>query len=346
MSVGEKSVIFLLGAGCSCDANVPASKEMIQKLECLLEKTYADDLYPLYKYVMYTMQYGKNLAGKITDFNIESLLVTLHTLNDYKSAILYPFVMGYSQDLIEYAGESFKNIGRLIDVIEKELPRWVTLGSYTKASYYKGFERFQSELTYAIRLFSLNYDLCLEKNVTCVETGFLGDEPWDGNRFNKTDNEEETPIYLYKLHGSIDWERTNDQLKKSEQSGIKPDIIFGTDVKLQAIDPYLFYLYEFRKYAQSSEIIVIIGYSFNDSHINDLIRQAMETDKNKKIISVSPIQDIMEELKRILNRLKLENNATNQRRIIIENSKAKDFLENKLTLDYISQQLSQTELPF
>jgi len=91
---------------------------------------------------------------------------------------------------------------------------------------------------------------------------------------------------------------------------------------------------------------IIIGYSFNDSHINDLIRQAMETDKNKKIISVSPIQDIMEELKRILNRLKLENNATNQRRIIIENSKAKDFLENKLTLDYISQQLSQTELPF
>jgi hypothetical protein len=30
MSVGEKSVIFLLGAGCSYDATVPVSKVMIE----------------------------------------------------------------------------------------------------------------------------------------------------------------------------------------------------------------------------------------------------------------------------------------------------------------------------
>lgn len=33
MSVGEKSVVFLLGAGCSYDASVPISKDMIVKLE-------------------------------------------------------------------------------------------------------------------------------------------------------------------------------------------------------------------------------------------------------------------------------------------------------------------------
>jgi hypothetical protein len=51
MSVGEKSVIFLLGAGCSYDATVPVSKVMIEKLESLLESSHNDDLFPLYNYV-------------------------------------------------------------------------------------------------------------------------------------------------------------------------------------------------------------------------------------------------------------------------------------------------------
>ena len=49
MSVGEKSVVFLLGAGCSYDASVPISKDMIVKLEKLLSTSYKDELYPLNK---------------------------------------------------------------------------------------------------------------------------------------------------------------------------------------------------------------------------------------------------------------------------------------------------------
>jgi len=345
MSVGEKSVIFLLGAGCSFDASVPVSSAMIQKLESLLTKSYKDDLLSLYKYVKYTMDYGNKISEKKQDFNIESLLIMLHTLADYKKSLMYPFVKGYTDDLREYAGNKFDNIPKLIEVIENALPGWVTLTSYRTASYYKHFQSFQEELNFAIRIFSLNYDLCLEENVTCkIETGFCEDSPWDGNAFTQTQDDEETAIYLYKLHGSIDWERQNGQLRKSAQHNIKADLIFGTDIKLQAIDPYLFYLYEFRKYALAAEVIVAIGYSFNDNHINDLIRQAMDSDKDKKIICVGPVSNEEQEKLRIQERIQL--NTTIDDRINIHNSGAKSFLENALSVEYVGKFLPQPDLPF
>ena len=146
MSVGEKSVVFLLGAGCSYDANVPISKDMILKLEQLLSASYKDDLYPLYEYVKYTMEYGSKLYQRDRDFNIESLLITLHALAEHKKTHLYPFVNGYTNDLIELAGSQFKNIKLLINLIQKELPGWVTLTTYKNASYYKNFETFQKSL--------------------------------------------------------------------------------------------------------------------------------------------------------------------------------------------------------
>ena len=343
ISVGDKDVIFLLGAGCSYDATVPISKDMIEKLEHHLKKEHSV-LYQLYKYVKHTMEYGNKIIDKDQDFNIESLMITLHCLGNYKTNIFYPFVIGYTNDLREYAGDDFSRVSELINIIEEELPKWVTLDSYSSATYYKKFEDFQKDLTYGLRIFSLNYDLCLEENVDCkVETGFLNDEPWDGNRFNQSENDEETAIYLYKLHGSINWQRKDGVLKISNRQGIKPDIIFGTDVKLQAIDPYLFYLYEFRKYALLSKIIVVVGYSFNDSHINDLIKQSLESDRSKKLLVVEPTTNATDELCRIKNKLNIENV---DEKIIMENMGAKEFLNSKLSLDYIGSILPQDELPF
>ena len=345
MSVGERSVVFLLGAGCSFDAGIPVSGKMIEKLESLLSEKHDNTLFPLYNYVKHTIDYGNKLFGIDRDFNIESLLVTLHALSEHKKTHLYPFVNGYRNDLLELAGADFSNVKQLIEVIENELAGWVTLGSYKSAEYYKNFQKFQSQLNFAIRIFSLNYDLCLEKNVECkIETGFYEDQPWDGNRFLQNDDDDETAIYLYKLHGSIYWQRINGQLCVSEQSYINPDVIFGTDLKMQAIDPYLFYLYEFRKYVSSSELIVTIGYSYNDSHINDLISQAMISNEKRVLINVSPCDNTIKEQNRLLNRLKLKEGQTEN--IIIVNETAKDFLENTLSVDYIGEKLPESDLPF
>src|SRR2546429_6591784 len=48
-------------------------------------------------------------------------------------------------------------------------------------------------------------------------------------------------IYLYKLHGSIDWERMPEKgnvLEKRKHPGPKSELKFGTDDKLTSIDRY------------------------------------------------------------------------------------------------------------
>jgi len=346
MSVGDKSVIFLIGAGCSYDAGIPMSNTMISKIEGKLSDNSEWGNYrDLYEFVKNTIEYGNKRNKILQDFNIESLLVTLHALAEHRKSILYPFISGYNNDLIEYAGRDFRKIRELIDKIEAELPKWITTSDYRSAEYYKGFSRFQQEYNYAVRIFSLNYDLCVEKQITeGLECGFEDGMPWDGSRFTHVSDEEpDAPVYLYKLHGSIDWERHNNTLIRSQQQGIKPDIVFGTNVKMQAVDPYLFYLYEFRRYALAAQVIVVIGYSFNDAHINDLLKQSLEAEEFRQLLIVNPAY---KEAKDVEMKLALSKPEETDSRITVVSKGAKDFLNSDLTVDYISNLLPKAELPF
>lgn len=346
MSVGDKSVIFLIGAGCSYDAGIPMSNTMIKNIEDKLsDNSEWGDYRALYDYVKHTIAYG-NMRNRIPqDFNIESLLVALHALAEHRKSILYPFISGYSNDLIEYAGRDFRKIGELIERIEAELPKWVTKSDYRSAEYYKGFSRFQQESNYTVRIFSLNYDLCIEKQITeGLECGFAEGSPWDGSRFtHASDEEPDAPVYLYKLHGSIDWERCNNTLIRSQRQGIKPEIVFGTNVKMQAVDPYLFYLYEFRRYALAAQVIVIIGYSFNDAHINDLLKQSLETEESRRLLIVNPAYNDVKDVDEKLALSKPEEVAA---KITVVQKGARDFLTSDLTVDYVSSMLPKAELPF
>ena len=65
------------------------------------------------------------------------------------------------------------------------------------------------------------------------------------------------------------------------------EIIFGRDFKLEAADPYLFYAYEFRRYCLLSKLIVSIGYSFGDAHINKMIAQGIRADPERLLMVVT-----------------------------------------------------------
>ncbi|NJO94012.1 MAG: hypothetical protein HC820_06005 [Hydrococcus sp. RM1_1_31] len=55
---------------------------------------------------------------------------------------------------------------------------------------------------------------------------------------------------------------------------------------------------DFRKYCLRAKLIVVIGYSFGDEHVNGIIGQALANDKEKKILSVSPGRNLEEKKKR------------------------------------------------
>jgi hypothetical protein len=113
------------------------------------------------------------------------------------------------------------------------------------------------------------------------------------NTLYELERNEQHPLYPFKLHGSINWKRDNQskQLFSVEQTeGIEPEdmeVIFGREFKLEAADPYLFYIYEFRRFTLVARLVVCIGYGFGDGHINKMLAQALKDDSARRLLVVA-----------------------------------------------------------
>ncbi len=333
----ENDIIFLLGAGCSKDAGLPTSIDMVKKLDDLVETNGDWNKYrDLHYFIKGAIRYSKGIKGETDDrVNIEEIVNALSELEKKEHSILYPFIGCWTPRLQEVAGSKFNLLKSYKKDIVKSVGKWVCLSNHQTASYYGNFFTFQRKYTYFLRIFTLNYDLCLEENIPQrmgftkedLERGFDEDRIWDWRRFEPRDDVQ--LIYYYKMHGSIDWERDpqrgNVLTFTDQRPTDNPDMIFGTNYKLQYTDPYLFYAYEFRKYSLECKIIVIIGYSFGDAHINGIITQALHNDAERKILVVSPHANV----NRVQKQLNLNND---QQQVVIKKETAREFLSPTLSI--------------
>ena len=212
---GPDEIIVLLGAGASVDADLPDSRRMIDRIEKLV--LHSPDWTPykdLYYYIKSSIFFADGLRGDFGDnvsFNIERLANVLDELPQQDRHALYPFVGAWHPRLRDVVGTDFESVHdfrrSIVEILRND---WVALGETEKADYYKGLLHFQQEYEYPLRVFSLNYDLCVEK--TCgeenVQRGF-SDRTWDWRMFADS-SEDALPLLLYKLHGSTDWKRFSD----------------------------------------------------------------------------------------------------------------------------------------
>jgi len=108
---------------------------------------------------------------------------------------------------------------------------------------------------------------------------------------------------------------------------------------MQYIDPYLFLFSEFRRRIFESKMIVSIGYSFYDEHINGVISDALRDNPERKLLSVS-LNLPKEEIEKRPN---IDNQIIKQI-IPISDKKAREFIETDLTKDYLNQHFENEEL--
>ncbi|MDE0152792.1 MAG: SIR2 family protein [Gammaproteobacteria bacterium] len=345
MGLREDSLLFLLGAGASVDAGIKHAKAMTLDIE---EKVRSDsdfkEFYELYNYLKSSIIYQRGLEGAFEDqtATIEELLDVLSEINQKHQNKLYPFIGGWNIHLLKVAGEEFEKVTKLDKQIRSQLFQWINISNYDKAEYFCRFRDLVSEVGSAIRVFTLNYDICVEKALAgtgfSVELGFNDNRKWEASKFDANENTD-VGLYLYKLHGSIDWIRdtVNDGvLTLCDNPQPNPELIFGTAAKLSSIDPYLFYVHELRKYSlnEALRFIVVVGYSFSDDYINGLIAQAATRSEYLKILVVVPPSNGKQDLERtrIAEMLNVEKD-----RIIYENLTAKEFFEEKMDLAYFSE---------
>ena len=340
-------IILLLGAGASVEADIPDSSKMVQKIEELVSDDDNRDwsgFRDLYRYVRSAIFYADGLDGIFGDkvpFNIERLVNVLDELSKKERHTLYPFVGAWNPKLQDVAGSKFEEVSNFRSKIIRILrERWVALQVEEKAAYYQGLLRFQEEYEYPLRVFSLNYDLCVEKTYERgkVQRGFSRRRTWDWRLFDETSGDP-LPLLLYKLHGSLDWSFSADgRVSYSDSpSHIDPEnmaLIFGTSYKLQYVDPFLFLAYELRRWTlDTARIIVCIGYGFNDDHINGILQQSLRQDRDRKLLAVLRPDDekfACKEKQRLVKQL-----TAQEDQIISKACGAKKFLDKYLNLEFL-----------
>ena len=364
-------IILLLGAGASVEAGIPDSSKMVQKIEELVSDDDNRDwsgFRDLYRYVRSAIFYADGLDGIFGDkvpFNIERLVNVLDELSKKERHTLYPFVGAWNPKLQDVAGSNFEKVGAFRSEIIRILrERWVALPEREKAAYYQGLLQFQEEYEHPLRVFSLNYDLCVEE--TCgydkVQRGF-SERAWDWRLLDETSGGplrrntgraaeplrpwrlfDETsgdplPLLLYKLHGSLDWSFSADgRVSYSDSpSHIDPEnmaLIFGTSYKLQYVDPFLFLAYQLRRWTlDTARIIVCIGYGFNDDHINGILQQSLRQDRDRRLLAVlrpGNEEFACKEKQRLVKQL-----TAQEDQIIAKACGAKEFLGKYLNLEFL-----------
>jgi hypothetical protein len=147
---------------------------------------------------------------------------------------------------------------------------------------------------------TLNYDLSIEQagddQGIVVETGI---DAWIVDR--RWPRPPSDGVRLLKLHGSIDWcwdqvKNEDGQMPMSEvvrtdspeSERRAPVLVFGQRGKLQAEGPFLSLLAEFETALAESDRLIIVGYSFRDTHVNDIVRRWTRGDKARTIVLVDP----------------------------------------------------------
>ena len=332
---------------------------MIEHLQNLLkdrEQTDWTRYASLYNHVKSAIHFSAGLTGQFGDkvsFNIETLVNTLLELERNEEHPLYPFIAAWNSRFVALAGPDFHEVRDFRRKILAALKKWMCPEDESKAAYYRKLIMLQQELTHPLRIFSLNYDLCIEGlNQTDfhVETGFADygpDHYWNWERFEDSNNLA-PQIVLYKLHGSINWKR-NAETKKlfsvRQIETVDPDkmeVIFGRDFKLEAGDSYLFFLYKFRDFTLLAKLIVAIGYGFGDEHINKMLTQSLRNDSQRRLLVVQrcPDSKVADNKKQeVLALLELSEDKDNQ--VVVRQGSAKEFLEtqdlSKVLADHIPQ---------
>ncbi len=335
-------LVVLLGAGASVEAGIPDSNEMVKRVEKETTEGRWRKYQGLYRYLRSSVFYADGLegiTGPKVPFNIERLVNVLDELRKKERHTLYPFVGAWNPKLQDVAGMGFEHVHELREQIVSVLrEQWVALAESETANYYRGLLRFQDEFGHTLRVFSLNYDLCVEKSCGygTVQRGFEG-RVWDWRMFDDGPNEE-TRIFLYKLHGSLDWYFAEDGTVSYSDSPSKIEdervaLIFGTSYKFQYIDPFLFLAYQLRRWTlDAARLIVTVGYGFTDEHINGILGQSLRQDGNRQLLAVvAPQAEVSETTEFIKKKLNAQPSQVH-----VNSCGARDFLDKQFSVEALA----------
>ncbi len=153
------------------------------------------------------------------------------------------------------------------------------------------------------RIFTTNYDRCVEHAAKFrrmpILDGFdlVTPQTFDGRWFDydfvRRNSREGAPDYLdsvfhlYKLHGSVDWHQSDDGSIIRKTKTTKPFLIYPRESKfaLSFDQPFLEMMSRFQMALREKDTaLLLMGFGFNDHHLNQPIYHALATNPNFKLV--------------------------------------------------------------
>lgn len=302
-----KNINFLFGSGTSSGA-IPTMDGLFKELKFDKKKEAAEKE----EFDCIVDKVGKNL---------EATLEVMYSARTY-----YDGIQTDDEDV-----EKLKDLyNRLIHRIEEYIFNSINVDMTKDASkkvleYYKTFYQkiaLRNKDLSRIRVFTTNNDLFNETALDSLNihyiNGFGGglrkyfnpalfNYTWSKRMDTSIDKYEpvENMVYLYKIHGSINWQETEhkmnnyfniEELPPQQLSPDKSVLIYPTPTKQDKSlgVPYVDLFREFQnKLLEPHSVLFVIGYGFNDRHVNDIIYRALATNStiNVVIFSKKPGED-------------------------------------------------------
>lgn len=352
----EGKLSIFMGAGSSYDYGIPSMEEMakmlIEELQSDNSTIFDNDASTVLKSIIgLSSKQDKNENKKPKSelqWNIEHLLTRLHRIQDAIGDEDSPFAKvdatigssEFTKDKIKYAESKlveFMVKCYQLDIVDK------TSHGTKSIEYLANFFEFLGGFYNSIYVFTTNNDLCIEtallhlsqkpKNIQ-KKTFYLIDGFSHGALpiFSMANFSIVPPaqsnrviVYLWKLHGSIDWTYTcplidvaeehaqnakfhddsiickyidADMWKKFQQAGAiskgvsleqSKIMIFPTSSKYSQTynNPYMDLYQAFRRTLETSELLLVVGTSFPDGHINSAVKSFINRD-NTQLYVVDP----------------------------------------------------------
>ena len=161
-----------------------------------------------------------------------------------------------------------------------------------------------------VKIFTLNYDLLFEYAATEVNSividGFSFTIPRtfsgrffdydivqrEGSKLKEEDNFVQRVFHLHKLHGSLDWERNNENKVEIKENSEQPLMVYPRDAKYEDSyeQPFFEMMARFQRNLRLNidSLLICIGYSFNDKHINTAIEEALNQNPGFRLAVIDP----------------------------------------------------------
>lgn len=287
-----KHLNFLFGAGTSSEA-IPTMNAMKEALDLKIEKD-ESGLSELY--------------STLKKDNLEDMLNILYAQRFYQEGVDEDATQ--TQKLISFIQEfMFKSINVPFDT-EKST---ALLELYK--TFYNKLALRNKDLS-RINVFTTNNDLfnerALDHSNINYNNGFGGglERYFNPARFRYTHSKRvdlnmekfepiDNMVYLYKLHGSINWVQSEDNkgnplfgiqeipLIAENKAKKQPALIYPTPLKQnQSLgSPYADLIREFKdKLTLQNSVLFVIGYSFSDEHLNNIIYQALASNTSLSVV--------------------------------------------------------------